>query len=224
MKKWVPEAGAAFTLVFLIGAACAETSKRPEKEDRDMKKIRLQQEKLKIAKIRLAVKKGKSSQDKADYIIKKIRFWSAFKSNNPEWVKYKRRSCKGKWGQHGCADRRGYGMHGKCGKGYGKKGICGGKGFRKESHKAEWWKSLKNESADLKALRHQHKSLKIAHIRIAMKQGFITQGRGAFRVKKIEAMHRFKDSNPEWVKYKHHFRKGRKESCGHRGHGGHGCW
>ena len=224
MKKWITRAAAVFALVFLTGAVFADRPKRPEKEDGDMKKIRVQSEQLRIARIKLGVKKGFIKQDRADYMIKKIRFWSSFKSDNPQWVKYGRRFRKhgrrGKWGRRG--PRGKWGRRGPKGK-WSKRDRRGSRderrGFRKDGKKAQWFKNLTSETSELKALRHQRNALKIAHIRFAMKKGFISKARGTFRIKKINAASRFKDNNPDWVKYKRPGRKGPRGRRGHRDHG-----
>jgi hypothetical protein len=84
----------------------ADWRKNLTAETVEMKKLRHQARDLHIARIQFAVKQGFLAADQADYMLKKLRSMSAFKDQNPDWVKYGRGFRKGGQGR-GMRDGKG---------------------------------------------------------------------------------------------------------------------
>ena len=99
MNRWIKTTAAAVLVAGFAVAAGAQDAKkanRPEKETKELKELRLKSEQLKIDRINYAVKEGRVDKDRAAFMIKQIRYMSAFKNDNPDWVKFSR------FGKGGC--------------------------------------------------------------------------------------------------------------------------
>lgn len=218
--KCITISAAVLLILFSFSVAGFAADQPPTKEPAGMKTLRHKAENLRIEVLNLLVKQGKLDKATADYRIARIKDRSKFKDSNPEWVKFRRpMMCKGKRGRRG--NRRGMkqgrmGRRGGCMMMKGRRGRRRGPGrlFKK------LYRGVKVETAELRTIRHKGEQLRIARIKMAAKYGRFSADLADYRIKRIQANSKFKDSHPEWVqhnRYGRHGRMGRRDRMGRRG-------
>lgn len=183
----------------LLALALPVSGAIPTAETADQKALRAKKHALQLETLKLGVKLGYLSQEHADFMAARSAAQQKFRDENPEWVRF---ASKPRLQKRGGQDKRfNDRQRGDRNRGDDKRG-----GDRRDKRDKKDGKDkrqkLEKENDEMKAARGKRVENTITRLKESVAGGRITKEYVDFLVKRLQFDKAFRDSHPEWVKFR----------------------